>query len=123
MLGSCWSYFFFFFFFQAEDGIRDKLVTGVQTCALPISPDSHTGHVLAGRLMLRPPRALPPRARSRRRRPGRPPAWPADPQRRPRGSGAPPRRASRPPPTPAADPRGVWNTPPPSWPGPPFFLG
>src|SRR2546425_94842 len=26
----------FFFFFQAEDGIRDKLVTGVQTCALPI---------------------------------------------------------------------------------------
>src|SRR3989441_5760229 len=26
-----------FFFFQAEDGIRDKLVTGVQTCALPIS--------------------------------------------------------------------------------------
>src|SRR5687767_3299557 len=29
-------FFFFFFFFQAEDGIRDKLVTGVQTCALPI---------------------------------------------------------------------------------------
>src|SRR3989441_12154419 len=29
----------FFFFFQAEDGIRDKLVTGVQTCALPISRD------------------------------------------------------------------------------------
>src|SRR5687767_4498003 len=29
---------YFFFFFQAEDGIRDKLVTGVQTCALPISP-------------------------------------------------------------------------------------
>src|SRR2546425_865264 len=28
--------YFFFFFFQAEDGIRDKLVTGVQTCALPI---------------------------------------------------------------------------------------
>src|SRR6266404_2178475 len=26
----------FFFFFQAEDGIRDKLVTGVQTCALPV---------------------------------------------------------------------------------------
>src|SRR5205823_7160878 len=26
------------FFFQAEDGIRDKLVTGVQTCALPICP-------------------------------------------------------------------------------------
>src|SRR5207253_4364442 len=29
--------FFFFFFFQAEDGIRDGHVTGVQTCALPIS--------------------------------------------------------------------------------------
>src|SRR5258708_9643734 len=30
------SFFSFFFFFQAEDGIRDDLVTGVQTCALPI---------------------------------------------------------------------------------------
>src|SRR5690348_17583862 len=29
--------FCFFFFFQAEDGIRDGRVTGVQTCALPIS--------------------------------------------------------------------------------------
>src|SRR5216684_6970673 len=29
---------FFFFFFQAEDGIRDVAVTGVQTCALPIFP-------------------------------------------------------------------------------------
>src|SRR5688572_32106340 len=29
---------FFFFFFQAEDGIRDLTVTGVQTCALPICP-------------------------------------------------------------------------------------
>src|SRR5579875_4117605 len=28
---------YFFFFFQAEDGIRDHCVTGVQTCALPIS--------------------------------------------------------------------------------------
>src|SRR6266536_4983088 len=28
----------YFFFFQAEDGIRDPLVTGVQTCALPICP-------------------------------------------------------------------------------------
>src|SRR6267378_1223375 len=28
---------YFFFFFQAEDGIRDLYVTGVQTCALPIS--------------------------------------------------------------------------------------
>src|SRR5699024_12686422 len=39
-----WSYLFYyiaimplgFFFFQAEDGIRDRNVTGVQTCALPI---------------------------------------------------------------------------------------
>src|SRR2546423_48438 len=31
------TWFGLFFFFQAEDGIRDKLVTGVQTCALPIS--------------------------------------------------------------------------------------
>src|SRR5258708_11592093 len=31
---------YFFFFFQAEDGIRDDLVTGVQTCALPISEKS-----------------------------------------------------------------------------------
>src|SRR5687767_5816376 len=34
-----WFFFSFFFFFQAEDGIRDKLVTGVQTCALPIYLD------------------------------------------------------------------------------------
>src|SRR2546428_7770329 len=30
------SHFLSFFFFQAEDGIRDLIVTGVQTCALPI---------------------------------------------------------------------------------------
>src|SRR5689334_24614004 len=30
------AFFLFFFFFQAEDGIRDGTVTGVQTCALPI---------------------------------------------------------------------------------------
>src|SRR5258708_15613343 len=34
---------FAFFFFQAEDGIRDDLVTGVQTCALPISPRAERG--------------------------------------------------------------------------------
>src|SRR3712207_8298323 len=36
-------FMFFYFFFQAEDGIRDIGVTGVQTCALPIlevSPES-----------------------------------------------------------------------------------
>src|SRR5438552_3834695 len=43
---------FFFFFFQAEDGIRDDLVTGVQTCALPIYREtveflrSHIKHVI-----------------------------------------------------------------------------
>src|SRR2546421_8601868 len=38
MLGLVLSYdvCFYFFFFQAEDGIRDLIVTGVQTCALPI---------------------------------------------------------------------------------------
>src|SRR5438105_10597029 len=32
----CCFFFFFYFFMQAEDGIRDPLVTVVQTCALPI---------------------------------------------------------------------------------------
>src|SRR5260370_31884479 len=32
-----WKCVEYFFFFQAEDGIRDSSVTGVQTCALPIS--------------------------------------------------------------------------------------
>src|SRR5207245_5028471 len=32
----CLWFFLVFFFFQAEDGIRDATVTGVQTCALPI---------------------------------------------------------------------------------------
>src|SRR5438270_4086615 len=36
-MASCEAPTFFFFFFQAEDGIRDLTVTGVQTCALPIS--------------------------------------------------------------------------------------
>src|SRR2546430_16017346 len=46
-----------FFFFQAEDGIRDLTVTGVQTCALPILPHR--------------PRRRPRRPRGRgRRRPG-----------------------------------------------------
>src|SRR5216683_1620800 len=41
--------FFFFFFFQAEDGIRDLIVTGVQTCALPISPNRlRNAHELHG---------------------------------------------------------------------------
>src|SRR2546423_2024732 len=44
-----------FFFFQAEDGIRDKLVTGVQTCALPISVGSLLAAWLShGRIALFP---------------------------------------------------------------------
>src|SRR5437764_9436090 len=35
-----------FFFFQAEDGIRDTSVTGVQTCALPILPGGAAGRTL-----------------------------------------------------------------------------
>src|SRR5256885_6334065 len=37
-----------FFFFQAEDGIRDYKVTGVQTCALPISQGGQIGRVQVG---------------------------------------------------------------------------
>src|SRR5690606_40947448 len=39
-------YFRLFFFFQAEDGIRDFHVTGVQTCALPISDFQYTNFPL-----------------------------------------------------------------------------
>src|SRR5687768_18553256 len=47
------------FFFQAEDGIRDVAVTGVQTCALPISraADAHRaleGRATTGKVLLRP---------------------------------------------------------------------
>src|SRR5437016_7737913 len=35
-MSRCWCIWFSCFFFQAEDGIRDWSVTGVQTCALPI---------------------------------------------------------------------------------------
>src|SRR2546426_3009289 len=38
----------FFFFFQAEDGIRDYKVTGVQTCALPICGDGRARLRTAG---------------------------------------------------------------------------
>src|SRR5690554_509783 len=41
-------FIFFFFFFQAEDGIRDADVTGVQTCALPISRHSRRTCFLPG---------------------------------------------------------------------------
>src|SRR5690606_12557816 len=45
-------FFFFFFFFQAEDGIRDFHVTGVQTCALPISDQVGQRVVLHAELAL-----------------------------------------------------------------------
>src|SRR5690606_11285055 len=48
--------FFFFFFFQAEDGIRDFHVTGVQTCALPISVLTLTSSFMASNP--RPPIAV-----------------------------------------------------------------
>src|SRR3954449_13636816 len=51
------------FFFQAEDGIRDESVTGVQTCALPISSTSRRPP---------PPRRRAPRSAATERR--RPPA-------------------------------------------------
>src|SRR5205085_5320391 len=44
----------FFFFFQAEDGIRDLTVTGVQTCALPI----FNGPVFAALDHVAPPQLL-----------------------------------------------------------------
>src|SRR5436190_21433307 len=52
--------FFIFFFFQAEDGIRDHCVTGVQTCALPI----YFGDPIVRRAasLQRTRDALPPRA-------------------------------------------------------------
>src|SRR5690349_24945789 len=43
LLEIMFSWFFLIFFFQAEDGIRDLYVTGVQTCALPICFSSFEG--------------------------------------------------------------------------------
>src|SRR5439155_12851951 len=40
--------YLFIFFFQAEDGIRDGHVTGVQTCALPIFPNAVLEYMAAG---------------------------------------------------------------------------
>src|SRR2546425_7935960 len=64
----------FFFFFQAEDGIRDKLVTGVQTCALPISFGGCVGRsgllgpsVVSARRLSRAPRRSQHFKRRRRR--------------------------------------------------------
>src|SRR5437016_8255571 len=52
--------FVFFFFFQAEDGIRDWSVTGVQTCALPIwFGFRHASQYLGGLAEAEPARLLP----------------------------------------------------------------
>src|SRR5699024_9053757 len=66
------------FFFQAEDGIRDRNVTGVQTCALPISRRRQR----RGRIGRRRPR---PPHRPRRHPHGHPDAGPQRPRRHPRG--------------------------------------
>src|SRR5260370_9210099 len=54
---SCFRRLYIFFFFQAEDGIRDSSVTGVQTCALPISVFTETRfsehRIAAGRELAR----------------------------------------------------------------------
>src|SRR5689334_24295602 len=42
----------FFFFFQAEDGIRDGTVTGVQTCALPIYPAEIVEAFIGGAILV-----------------------------------------------------------------------
>src|SRR2546422_11095232 len=112
--------FFFFFFFQAEDGIRDVAVTGVQTCALPIwrrrNPAARGGRrchrgTRSRDGARRPPRPAAPRARAlnravRRGRRRPPPGTAGRPFRPPgrwgrgRGPGppAPPRRRLAPPP-------------------------
>src|SRR2546427_7218549 len=103
-----------FFFFQAEDGIRDLTVTGVQTCALPISSSgrrardardhgaAHLGDgvpaAAAGPLRLRqPPRAPPVAGGGGGRAPRAPPGAPRG------GAGCP--GAPRPPPPPPPPPR------------------
>src|SRR5436189_2389492 len=65
-----------FFFFQAEDGIRDTSVTGVQTCALPIlaepqqaGAEQHERHVVRPGSVLRP--ALAPAEHEGQGEPGR----------------------------------------------------
>src|SRR5690606_22296966 len=55
----------FFFFFQAEDGIRAFHVTGVQTCALPISRPSSASRFAANAFPAGPRCALPSRTRAR----------------------------------------------------------
>src|ERR1039457_6774905 len=68
----------FFFFFQAEDGIRDYKVTGVQTCALPIwTPCSRTGALPACDIIPRT-RGFPPGSARRSPRPAEIHPWRAE---------------------------------------------
>src|SRR5688500_19175632 len=60
-----------FFFFQAEDGIRDYKVTGVQTCALPISACRRAQRSSARSSVSRFWRGFPRVARSEERRVGK----------------------------------------------------
>src|SRR3989449_4831760 len=98
---------YLFFFFQAEDGIRDVAVTGVQTCALPICRGRRPRHgrALPGRaLHARPP--VPRRAPARAHEPHPRGARPA------RGNvpshlGGEPKACPRPPPGRRADPGGA----------------
>src|SRR5260370_14393894 len=56
MFAAVWLQRLYFFFFQAEDGIRYSSVTGVQTCALPISDKPIDVHLM----VLEPERYLEP---------------------------------------------------------------
>src|SRR5690349_24661392 len=55
----------FFFFFQAEDGIRDLYVTGVQTCALPIWARRPSSRPTRSSPVTTPMRSRPPSLRRR----------------------------------------------------------
>src|SRR5246500_5871333 len=63
-------FFFFYFFFKAEDGIRDLTVTGVQTCALPISSAISCKSRFSARTISRA-NSRSPRPRSEERRVGK----------------------------------------------------
>src|SRR2546430_5154487 len=66
---SMWQNIRIYFFFQAEDGIRDLTVTGVQTCALPISRAIEGRDGVEEAFLLDEPRDEERRGRARRRPP------------------------------------------------------
>src|SRR3989475_8964344 len=90
--------FIFFFFFQAEDGIRDLTVTGVQTCALPISPRT------AGTSSRRAPRGSGTRIPTTRQRSPPPCRTPSSPDRKGRRIHTPSRAGGPAPPLPRGRP-------------------